>query len=178
MSGRGNEGEEKGRNRDSSRLTQVPWPITLSSLGFLTSQIMCIQHSFLASCLLAMCCFFLLVQIRNRGNPFRVCFKSINQILKFGWLSPSHIPDKFSTSNFVYCSDFYGKYLYQSNINSWVLQKCKVQGLRTSSKDKAQRKDGFMGYLFTCFILFHYLLEEKIAFFLPCCLSRGRICPY
>lgn len=89
MSDRGNEGEEKGRNRDSSRLTQAPWPITLSSLGFLTSQIMCIQHSFLASCLLAMCCFFLcllLVQVRNRGNSFRVCFKKYQPNTKI-WLT-------------------------------------------------------------------------------------------
>lgn len=116
------EGQEQGLQQTDTGSV----PISLSSLAFLTSQIMCIQHSFLASCLLAMCWFFFSVPTvgpnQKQRKPFQSLFalKSINQILKFGWLSPSPIPDKFSTSNFVYCSDFYGKYLYQSNISSWV----------------------------------------------------------
>lgn len=102
--------------RDFSRLTHGLRP--LSSLTLWAGQIMCIKPSLLASCLLAVCSYSesAVGPNQEQREHFQGLFalQSIDQILKFGLLSPSHVPDKFSTSNFVCFRD-----LYPSNISLW-----------------------------------------------------------
>lgn len=74
------EGQEQGLQQTDTGSV----PISLSSLAFLSSQIMCIQHSFLASCLLAMCWFFFLCLLLALSEF--ICFKKYQPNTKI-WLT-------------------------------------------------------------------------------------------
>lgn len=114
------------RKREKSRAgtkTSEGWHRLLSLLSFLPflAGHRCTEHSVLASHILATGWYSVPVGPKSgtEGTISGFALKSINQILKFGSLSASHIADKFRMSSLVYCTDFSGKDFYQSNTGLW-----------------------------------------------------------
>lgn len=184
MSDRGSEGEEKGRNRDSSRLTQVPRPISLSSLAFLTSQIMCIQHSFLASCLLAMCCFFFCAYCWSKSETEGtlsefICLKKYQPNTKI-WLTltKSH-PRQVQYLQLCLLQWFLWQVFISIQHKLMGSTEMQSSGTKGFFKGRGTEKRWLYGLPL---YLFHFVPlsfgRKDWFFFLPCCLSRGRICPY